>query len=130
LPRPSGAPLRYLALSGLSFVSNLGITACLHEAFGVSPELAFAVALVTVFVANFAGMRWWVFRGTARPVVRQLLGFGVSSLSFRGLEYCGYLLLFRIAGVPYLAAAAATIGISFAVKYVVYNSWLFSRGSA
>jgi putative flippase GtrA len=125
-----GAPVRYLLQSGLSFTANLGITAGLHELLGVSPELSFAVALVFVFVMNFAGMRWWVFRGTDRAIASQLMGFGLSSLAFRGLEYCGFLLLYRIAGTPYLLAAASTIGLSFVVKYVVYNSWLFSRRSA
>jgi len=129
LQRRAATPVRYLMLSALSFALTLGITAGLHEWFGVSPEISFAVALLVVFLTNFAGMRWWVFRGTQRPVVSQFMGFSLSSLSFRGLEYCGYLLLYRLAGIPYLAAAVATIGISFAVKYVVYDSWLFSRRS-
>jgi putative flippase GtrA len=130
LPRRVGTPVRYLLLSALSLALTLGVTAGLHEGFGVSPEISFAVALVVVFLTNFAGMRLWVFRGTRRPVVIQLMGFGLSSLSFRGLEYCLYLLLYRVVGTPYLAAAFAAIGISFAVKYVVYNSWLFSRRGA
>ena len=129
LPLRAGKPARYLLLSALSFALTLGITAGLREWFGVPPEISFAVALAVVFVTNFAGMRWWVFRGTERPVIVQFVGFGLSSLSFRGLEYCGYLLLYRIAGIPYLAAAVATIGISFVVKYAVYDSWLFSRRS-
>jgi len=129
LPRRVGTPVRYLLLSALSFTLTLGITAGLHEALGVSPEISFAVALVIVFLTNFTGMRSWVFRGTRRPVVFQFMGFGLSSLSFRGLEYCGYLLLYRTFGIPYLAAAVSTIGVSFVVKYVVYDSWLFSRRS-
>lgn len=129
LPLRAGKPARYLLLSALSFALTLGITAGLREWFGVPPEISFAVALAVVFLTNFAGMRWWVFRGTERPVIVQFVGFGLSSLSFRGLEYCGYLLLYRIAGIPYLAAAVATIGISFVVKYAVYDSWLFSRRS-
>lgn len=125
----SGKPARYLLLSALSFALTLGITAALREWFGVAPEIAFAVALATVFLTNFAGMRWWVFRGTRRPIIVQFMGFGLSSLSFRGLEYCGYLLLYRVVGIPYFAAAVTTIGISFIVKYAVYDSWLFSRGS-
>jgi len=126
----AATPLRYLVLSALSFLLNLGITAGLHEIFGVAPEISFAVALATVFVTNFAGMRWWVFRGTSRPFLRQLVGFGLSSATFRGLEYCGYLLLYRAAGAPYLAAAIAVMGVSFVVKYVVYDSWLFARRNA
>jgi putative flippase GtrA len=129
LPRRAATPVRYLMLSALSFALTLGITAGLREWFGVSAEISFLVARLVVFLTNFAGMRWWVFRGTQRPVVFQFMGFGLASLSFRGLEYCGYLLLYRVAGIPYLAAAIATLGISFAVKYVFYGSWLFSRRS-
>jgi len=129
-PLRTGASIRYLVFSGASFCANLGITAALHEVLGVSPELAFAIALTFVFGMNFAGLRWWIFAGTKRPFGSQLLGFGLSSLIFRGLEYAGYLLLLRGLGVPYLAAAVATIGVSFVAKFVVYDSWLFSRTSA
>jgi putative flippase GtrA len=125
--RALGAPARFLVLGVLSFSTNLGITAGLHEILGVSPEVAFAIALVIAFCMNFSLMRWWVFRGTERPIMDQLVGFGVSSLFFRGTEYVGYLFLYRIANVRYLTAAVAVLGASFVVKYVVYNSWLFSR---
>jgi putative flippase GtrA len=116
--------------SGVSFAVNIGITSSLHEGIGVSPEISFAVALLVVFVMNFAAMRWWIFAGTNRRLGSQLLGFGFSSLAFRGLEYCGYLVLYRVLGIPYLGAAVATIGVSFVAKYVVYDSWLFTRSSA
>jgi putative flippase GtrA len=122
-----GAPGRFLALGAASFTLNLCITAGLHEVFGVSPEISFAVGLVAAFLMNFGSMRWWVFRGTQRPVVRQLTGFGLASLFFRGLEYAGYIVVYRFAGVPYVAAAVLVLGISTVVKYVVYDSWLFSR---
>jgi putative flippase GtrA len=130
--RPPGtrASVRYLVFSGISFCLNVGITATLREAFGVSPEIAFAVALVTVFVINFIGLRWWVFAGTERALAKQFAAFVLSSLCFRGLEYCAYLVLLRAFDVPYLIAVVATIGVSFVVKYVVYGSWLFSRTSA
>ena len=122
-----GAPARFVALGATSFSLNLGMTVVLHEFFGVSPELAFAAALITVFCVNFSIMRWWVFRGTPRPLLDQLLGFGVSSLFFRGSEYLGYLLLYRWAGLTYVVAAVVVISVSFSLKYVVYNSWLFAR---
>ena len=128
--RRMGVPARYLAFSGLSFGMNLGITAGLHAGVGLAPEISFAVALAVVFLMNFVGMRWWIFSGTDRPMASQFLGFGFSSLVFRGLEYCGYLVLYRMVGVDYLVAAVVTIGISFVAKYTVYNSWLFSRSGA
>lgn len=122
-----GAPARFVALGAVSFSLNLGITGGLHELFGVSPEVSFAVALTTVFCFNFAAMRWWVFRGTGRPLLGQLLGFGLSSLCFRGAEYLGFLLLYRMAGLAYLASALVVISVSFGLKYAVYSSWLFAR---
>jgi len=122
-----GSGARFVALGALSFSLSLGITAVLHELFGVSPEVSFAVALVSVFCSNFAAMRWWVFRGTARPWLDQLLGFGLSSLLFRGAEYLGYLLLYRTVGLPYLVAALVVISVSFCLKYIAYGSWLFAR---
>jgi len=126
LRRP-GAPGRFLLLGAASFTLNISVTSGLHELLGVSPEISFAVGLVAAFLMNFASMRWWVFRGTRRPILVQLTGFGLSSLCFRGLEYAGYLVLYRLAGLPYLAAAALVLGISTVVKYVVYDFWLFSR---
>jgi putative flippase GtrA len=128
-PPRTEASVRYLVMSGISFTLNIGTTATLHEGFGVAPEIAFAIALVLVFTINFIGLRWWVFAGTDRSLGSQFLGFGVSSLCFRSLEYGGYWVLLRVLAVPYLVAAVATIGVSFVVKYVVYDSWLFSRRS-
>lgn len=129
MPGTLSAPARFVALGATSFSLNLGITAGLHELLSVSPEISFAIALATVFCANFAAMRWWVFRGTGRPLLGQLLGFGLSSLCFRGAEYVGYLVLYRVAGLAYLVSALVVIGVSFGLKYVVYNSWLFARES-
>jgi putative flippase GtrA len=122
-----GAPARFVALGAASFSLNLGVTAVLHELFGVPPEACFAVALVTVFCVNFMAMRWWVFRGSPRPWLAQLVGYGLSSLFFRGGEYLGYLLLYRLAGIPYLVAALVVLSVSFGLKYFVYGSWLFAR---
>jgi len=130
LPTRTRSSVRYLAASGISFGVNIGMTAGLHELFGVAPEIAFAVALATVFVLNFAAMRWWIFAGTQRRLIPQLLGFGAASVGFRGFEYAAWWMLYRGLGVPYLGAAIAAIGVSFVAKYVVYDSWLFARSSA
>lgn len=121
------SPARFLVLSGLSFTLNLAITAALHEGAGLGADASFALALATVFVVNFALMRWYVFPGGSRPLVPQLVGFGLSSLAFRGLEFAGFLLLHSVFGLVYLLAAAATLSLSFATKYVYYNAWLFAR---
>ncbi len=121
------SPARFLVLSGLSFTLNLAVTAALHEGAGLGADASFACALATVFLVNFALMRRYVFPGGSRPLVPQLVGFGLSSLAFRGLEFAGFLLLHSVLELAYLLAAAATLSLSFATKYVYYNAWLFAR---
>jgi putative flippase GtrA len=127
-PARSGAPLRFVLLGAISFSVNLSITAGLHELLGVSPDLAFAVGLLTVFAMNFAAMRWWVFPGSDRSLARQLGIFATTSLGFRGAEFLVFLGLRHLAGVYYLVAAAATLLLSMLLKYFVYGSWLFADG--
>jgi putative flippase GtrA len=122
-----GAPLRFVLLGAISFTTNLGITAGLHELAGVSPDVAFAVGLATVFVLNFAVMRWWVFPDSGLSIGRQLAGFALTSVGFRASEFLVFLLLRHVAGTYYLLAAAGTLCVSMLVKYFVYGSWLFAR---
>ena len=100
-----GAPLRFVLLGAISFTTNLGITAGLHELAGVSPDVAFAVGLATVFVLNFAAMRWWVFPESGRGVARQLGGFAMMSVIFRSSEFLVFLLLRHVGDTYYLFAA-------------------------
>jgi len=124
----TGAPLRFVLLGAISFTTNLGITAGLHELAGISPDMSFAVGLVTVFVLNFATMRWWVFPDSGLSLARQLAGFAMTSVGFRSSEFLVFLLLRHVGGTYYLLAAGVTLCISMVVKYFVYGSWLFARG--
>jgi putative flippase GtrA len=123
----AGAPLRFVLLSVMSFTLNLGVTAGVREGLGASPEVAFAVGILTVFTVNFTTMRWWVFPGSGRSATRQLTIFALTSLVSRSTEYAVFLLLIHVAGVFYLAAAALTLIVSMIVKYFVYGSWLFAE---
>ena len=79
------SPARFLVLSGLSFTLNLAVTGALHEGAGLGADASFACALATVFLVNFALMRWYVFPGGSRPVVPQLVGFGEQPIGFLDL---------------------------------------------
>jgi putative flippase GtrA len=122
----TGAPLRFVLLGAISFTTNLCVTAGLHELAGVSPDVSFATGLATVFAINFAAMRWWVFPDSGLPMARQLAGFAMMSVVFRGSEFLVFLLLRHVGGTYYLFAAGGTLGLSMIVKYFVYGSWLFS----
>jgi putative flippase GtrA len=122
----TGAPLRFVLLGAISFTTNLCLTAGLHELAGVSPDVSFAVGLATVFVLNFAVMRWWVFPGSNLSMARQLAGFAMTSAAFRSSEFLVFLLLRHVGGTYYLYAAGGTLCFSMVVKYFVYGSWLFA----
>jgi putative flippase GtrA len=122
----TGAPLRFVLLGALSFTTNLGVTAGLHELAGLSPASSFAIGLATVFVLNFAAMRWWVFPESGLGVARQLAGFATMSVIFRSSEFLVFLLLRHVGDTYYLFAAGGALCLSMVVKYFVYGSWLFA----
>ena len=118
---------RYLVNTGLSFVVNLGLTALLHEAFGVREATAYGVALVTVFVMNFLLFRYYVFDGRTDQPGKQLATFAGTSVAFRVSEWFVFRLLHEKLGVYYLLAIILVQGTTFVIKYFVYGGWLFKR---
>ncbi|MBB6430980.1 GtrA family protein [Algisphaera agarilytica] len=118
---------RYLVNTGLSFVVNLGLTALLHEAFGVREATSYAVALVTVFVMNFLLFRYYVFDGRTDQPGKQLATFAGTSVVFRVSEWFVFRLLHEKLGVYYLLAIILVQGTTFVIKYFVYGGWLFNR---
>jgi len=122
------ASLARFALGGvLSSGVSLGSTALLHEVGAVHERYAAAAGLVLALVVNFAVLRFFVFKGSRQPVARQLLMFLGSSGVFRGIEYGGFLLLSQVWGVQYLLAMFLTLGLSFVIKFAVYELWIFRR---
>ncbi len=109
----------------VSFTLNLGLSALLHEVVRAPEELAFAVALVVVFAVNFLACRYLIFDAAGGNLYRQLVAFALSSLVFRGLEYVAFLLLHSVAGVHYLVAIAAVLGISMIGKFLFYRGAVF-----
>lgn len=117
--------VRFAVTGGLAFGLNLSITVSLRELLGVSEELAFAVALVTVFLFTFASCRYFIFAGVGGSVRRQLVLFAVSSLGFRCAEYVGFLVLHSAIGVGYIVAVVAVLAVSFVSKFVYYKAVVF-----
>lgn len=128
--------VRYLVNTGLSFVVNLGLTALLHEVFEVREAMAYAVALVTVFVMNFILFRYYVFDGRTDRPARQLGAFAATSVVFRSGEWVAFRLLTEAPffhelneryAFYYLLVIIAVQGTTFVIKYFVYGGWLFKR---
>jgi putative flippase GtrA len=117
---------RFLAGGVASTVVTLGTTAALHEMAGIPEVIAAAVGLAASLLVNFAVLRFFVFRGTELPLVRQAMMFLGSSGVFRGLEYSGFFVL-HLVGVHYLVGLVLVLGSSFVVKFFVYERLVFSR---
>jgi putative flippase GtrA len=118
--------LRFGALGAVGFALNLAITVSLHELLGAPEELAFAVALVAVFVFGFLTNRHLIFVGAAHgDPKKQLFKYAISNAGFRVAEYVGFLILHTILRLPYLLAIVAVLGSAFLTKFFTYSSVVF-----
>jgi len=112
---------RFLQLSGLSFLVNFGITVIGHEILGVPAEVAFALALITVFVMNFYMLRYYVYQGIDEPAVRQFIKYAGSAVSFRGFEYLFFLMFYTWFGYEYKLVLVSVLLISSIIKFLWYR---------
>jgi putative flippase GtrA len=122
-----GRLIRFGVFGAVGFGLNMAVTAVLTEVVGTPEELAFAIALVVVFVFSFLTSRHLIFAGAATSDPRkQLIKFAVSSAAFRGAEYLGFLLLHTVIGLNYLVAIPGVLGVSFLTKFVAYSNVVFT----
>ena len=119
------AGVRFLQLGGFAFCLNIAITTTLHELMGLPADLAFAVALLTLFFVNFFGFRRYVYRSTGHA--RGQIGrYFIAVVCFRLAEYGGFLLLHKQIGIDYLPTAMAVLAISAVAKFLTFRNWVFT----
>lgn len=122
-----GRLARFTSVAAVGFPLNLAVTAFVHEILGASEELAFAVALITLFVFYFVANRHFTFRATGGDARRQLLRYAVFSALFRFAEFLGFLVVHTVFEVQYLIAAIAILGTSFVLKFHFYGGVVFTE---
>jgi putative flippase GtrA len=123
--------IRFGAVGGATFATNIGLTAFLHQKVGIAAEVAFALSLGTVVIISFLACRYVIFEtGTERDPKRQALLFLLSTLAFRGAEYLAFLLLHTLLGVHYLAAVTGILITTFFAKFFYYRGAVFDSVSA
>ena len=117
---------RFAALGAAGFALNIAVTVSLHELLGAPEELAFAVALLVVFLFSFLTSRYLIFAGAAHgDPKKQLLKFAISSAGFRVAEYLGFLVFHTLLRLPYLISIVAVLGLSFLTKFITYSNVVF-----
>jgi putative flippase GtrA len=119
---------RFVAVSAVGFPLNLGVTVFVHEVLGASEEVAFAIALMAVFLFNFAACRYIIYRATGGDPRRQLLKYVLFSAVFRLAEYAAFLLVHSVFNTQYLVAAVLVLGTSFFLKFRFYGKVVFTEG--
>jgi putative flippase GtrA len=117
--------VRFLGMSALGFVLNPGITALLHEVGQVPVNIAYAVALCTVFVVNFLLLRYIIYGKTTGSPHGQLAGFAASTLAFRIGEYILFLTLSAFIKVHYIVLIIGISVVFTVLKYLFYGSTIF-----
>lgn len=119
--------LKWGILSGFSFFLNIGLLFSLHEFLGLSAEIAFALSLLTVFLANFFILRYYIFKSGETNWKYQFIYFFYASICFRVLEYSFFLILHSWFGIYYLLTAIIILGLSSISKFLFYRSFVFHK---
>src|SRR5262249_3955566 len=111
--------IRFVMLTGSSFLLNVGTTVFLSEVVRLPSEVSFLIALVIVFVANFLCLRYWVYGGGEQVLGfwNQLGSFLASSLSFRAAEYTAFLVFHTLFRLNYLLVLLTVLVASSVAKY-------------
>ncbi|WP_045215331.1 GtrA family protein [Desulfonatronovibrio magnus] len=120
---------KYIAVSLVGFTLSLGLTIFLHEICRLDPERAYAVALISVFIINFALMRYWVYSHTRTQscALKQFTLMATSSALFRLIEYIVFIFLYGWLGIHYVLSILTIMSISAFSKFFFYNSFVFSK---
>jgi putative flippase GtrA len=99
---------------------SVGLPILLHEAFGVPPRNAVAVAVLIAFFMYFFSLRRLVF-SSDRGAGRDLLIFTLSSLAFRAAEYLSFLGLSVLLHVYYVLSLVIVLSLSTLAKFLWYR---------
>ena len=118
---------RYVIITGLSFVINLGLTVFLTEVIIFPEEASYAVALVTVFLMNFFFMRYFIYVSREGSAKRQFMFYMLSAMGFRGLEYISFLMIHTWLSVQYALAIIEIQVCSAIVKFFYYKVVVFRQ---
>jgi putative flippase GtrA len=112
---------RYIQLSCVSFLINFSLTLGLHEIGGVSEEVAFATAVMVVFILNFFALRYYIYGESSGGFLRQFLVYSSSALVFRAAEYGGFLVCHTWLGGDYRLVMIGLTVLSSVVKFFYYR---------
>jgi putative flippase GtrA len=121
-----GEAARFVGYGLISYALGIALSAFFREIIGLREEVSVALTLGILFVTNFWLARRFVFRASGHKG-KQFALFVTTSVVMRGVEYMVFLALLRIFDVYYLLALTLAMGISGAVKFLLYRTVVFRK---
>lgn len=121
--------MRYITVSGLSFILTILLTALFHESMGFSERLAYALTLLLVFISNVGLTLTWIIpqhdieHSLPSQILRCIL---ISSLS-RAIEWCIFFVLQRYTPIYYLLIIVIISVASFLAKFWALNRFVGNK---
>ena len=91
------------------------------------PELANASGFVVAFFVSFGGHRLLSFRDANTTVTQSFQRFAVTALAGFATNEGAFVLLFRVADWPALAALLAALVIAAGQTFLLSRFWAFRR---
>ena len=124
--------LKFGITSASACLINFGINVIGHECFGISVNILYPIALVTVSLSTFLQCRFFVYPGAAeRNAVKQGWQFILSSVVFRVLEWLLFFFLYNVVALPlrwwYVCCIVIVQTIGTLSKFFFYNFFIFGR---
>jgi len=123
-------PSQFALVGLLGLVVNSLVLYLLTSRLGIYYLVSAVLASVVSTLQNFLLTEWWVFRdretGGRRAVIRRYVAFNVLTIATLAFRVPAMALLTEFAGLYYLVSNAIAIGLTFAVRYVVADVWLWA----
>ena len=113
---------------------NFGINIIGHECFGISVNILYPIALLTVSISSFLQFRFFVYPGASdRNPVKQGWQFILSSIVFRLSEWALFFFLYNVVALSFrwwyvCCIIIVQVSGTFS-KFFFYNFFIFGHGN-
>ena len=126
--RALGSPSKFAVVGVFGIFVNQVALYVFVEGFGIHYLLAAVLASQVSTLNNFLWIEFWVFRGRdARGnVFLRYLAFNAINMATLVIRIPVMYVLTDLAGVNYLISNLVAIGITFGVRYLIADNWIWA----
>lgn len=125
--------LRFGVTTLTACILNFGINIIGHEYFGISVNVTYPIALVTVSAAAFLLFRFFVYPGAEKKnPLKQGWQFILSTIGFRVAEWLLFMFLYNVIALDfrwwYVCCIVIVQVLGTVSKFFFYNFFIFGNG--